>query len=74
MKNNDTNIYLNIEHYENFKMLDQHARLCNVYVLPAVWNRDNAGTILGDLEENWHGQVEVSAWWIAPATIVARLS
>lgn len=41
--------------------------------IPAVRDGDNAGTILSDLEENGHGEVEMRAWRVAPSAIVARL-
>ncbi|CAA7410550.1 unnamed protein product [Spirodela intermedia] len=39
--------------------------------LPAVSDRDDAGLVLGDLEEGWLGEVEVGAGGVAPATVVA---
>ena len=39
-------------------------------MLPAVSDGDDSGTVLGDLEEHGHGQVEVCARRVAPATVV----
>lgn len=41
---------------------------------PAVSDGDDSGTVLSDLEEHWHGEIEVRARWVAPATIVTGLS
>lgn len=43
-------------------------------VLPAVRNRNDSGTVLSDLEEHGHGQVEMGSRWVAPSAIVARES
>lgn len=45
----------------------------NARYVPAVRDGDNACAILSDLEENRHGEVEVSTWRVTPAAIVARL-
>lgn len=41
---------------------------------PAERDWDDAGAVLGDLEEHRHGEVEVGARRVAPATIVAGKS
>lgn len=42
--------------------------------LPSEENWHNSGTVLGHLEENWHGEIKMGARRIAPATIVVRQS
>jgi hypothetical protein len=39
-------------------------------VLPAVGDGDDAGAVLGDVEEHGHGEVEVRAGRVAPAAVV----
>ena len=41
---------------------------------PAIGDGDDSGTVLSDLEEHWHGEVEVGARRVAPATIVTGKS
>lgn len=63
------------------KLIIQQWSLCEVMLkdvrmrrvttgLPAVGHRDNAGAVLGDLEEHGHGKVEVGARRVAPSPIV----
>ena len=40
-------------------------------ILPAEGDGDNAGAVLGELEEPGHGEVEVGPGRVAPAAIVA---
>lgn len=37
---------------------------------PAETDGDDAGTVLGNFEEHWHGQIKVGARRVAPSTIV----
>jgi hypothetical protein len=39
-------------------------------VSPAVGDGDDAGAVLGDVEEHGHGEVEVGAGRVAPAAVV----
>ena len=38
--------------------------------IPAIRDGDDAGAVLGDLQEHWHSKVEVWPWRIAPPAIV----
>lgn len=42
-------------------------------VLPAVRDRDNTGTVLGNLEKHGHREIKMGSGRVAPSTIVARL-
>lgn len=67
------------------KLIIQQWSLCEVMLkdvrmrrgttgLPAVGHRDNAGAVLGDLEEHGHGKIKVRARRVAPPAIVIRQS
>lgn len=43
-------------------------------VLPAEVDGDDASAILGDLEEHWHGEIEVGSRRVAPPAIITRQS
>lgn len=39
--------------------------------IPAIRDGDDAGAVLGDLEEHGHGEIEVRSGRVAPTAIVA---
>lgn len=41
--------------------------------IPAIGDGDNAGSVQTNLEEHWHGEVEVLSWRITPSTVITRL-
>ncbi|RWW00135.1 hypothetical protein GW17_00036925 [Ensete ventricosum] len=47
---------------------EEEERAC--VTVPAVGDGDNAGAVLGDLEEHGHGEVEVGAGRVAPAAVI----
>lgn len=42
--------------------------------LPAIIDRHNSGAIFGDLQEHWHGEVEMGPRGVAPPAIVVGKS
>lgn len=62
--------FLQFKLRKNAEKKEEKCRACS----PAIRDGNNAGTVLGDLEEHGHGEVEVWSWWVAPAAIITGQS